>query len=129
VRLLLDTHVAIWAITAPDELKRPIREIIASAANSIHVSSVSVWEIAIKFALAKKSAPPFSGHDAVRYFRQAGYALVDVIPEHAAAVGDLPHLHGDPFDRLIIAQALAFPLRLITHDDSVASYSDTIILA
>ena len=62
-----------------------------------------------------------------RYSRRLGYRLLAVLPEHAAAVADLPPHHQDPFDRLLVAQALTEPLRLLTHDAMVARYSDTII--
>ena len=128
MRLLLDTHIAIWALKFPERLREPVRALILDPENVIFVSAASIWEVAIKFALAKKSAPPFSGKDAIRSFGKAGYTLLDVTPAQAAAVGDLPHIHSDPFDRLIVAQALSVPLRLVTHDKIVASYSDTIIL-
>ena len=64
----------------------------------------------------------------MRYFRAAGYQLLAVTAEHAAAVAALPPLHRDPFDRIIVAQALHEPLRLITHDAEVKAYSDSILL-
>jgi PIN domain nuclease of toxin-antitoxin system len=64
----------------------------------------------------------------VRYFGEAGFATLDITAEHAAAVEDLPRLHGDPFDRLLIAQALIEPLRLLTHDAQVAAYGDMVLL-
>ncbi len=127
MRLLLDTHVAIWVLVSPHLLNDRIRGLIAAAEDGVHVSAVSVWEIAIKHALKKRDAPPFSGTEAVGYFRQGGFKLLGVTPEHAAAVETLPLLHGDPFDRLLIAQALTEPLRLVTHDTKLAAYSDTII--
>jgi PIN domain nuclease of toxin-antitoxin system len=91
---------------------------------------VSVWEIAIKFALRKRrGAPPFSGADALIHFRAAGYELLNVAPEHAVAVEALLPLHADPFDRMLIAQALYEPMRLITADIALAAYSETIIKA
>ena len=128
MRLLLDTHIAIWALTARGRLGQTARALIADPENTIYVSAASIWEIAIKFAIGKKAAPPFSGKDAISYFREAGYFLLDITAEHAAAVGDLPRIHGDPFDRLIIAQALREPMRLVTQDKMFAGYSDTIIL-
>ena len=71
---------------------------------------------------------PVSGQEALQYFRQAGYQFLAVEPEHAAIVEDLANHHQDPFDRLLVAQALAEPMRLLTHDGMVARYSDTIIL-
>jgi PIN domain nuclease of toxin-antitoxin system len=127
LRLLLDTHVAIWALTAPTLLTDKVVDLIEKA-ESVSVSAASVWEIAIKHALGKRDAPPFSGADAIRHFRAAGYVLLDISSEHAAAVEDLPVLHGDPFDRLLVAQALTAPLRLVTRDPKVAAYSNAIIL-
>src|SRR4051794_21478914 len=127
MRLLLDTHVAIWALAFPELLTSPARDLIAEAGNTVHVSAVSVWEIAIKHSQRRRNVPPFSGTDALRYFRQAGYALLAVTPEHAARVERLPWFHSDPFDRLLVAQALSEPLLLITHDPKVAAYSKTII--
>lgn len=71
---------------------------------------------------------PISGKEALQYFRQMGYRILRVEPEHAAAVEELANHHQDPFDRLLIAQALIEPMRLLTHDMTVARYSDTIIL-
>lgn len=70
---------------------------------------------------------PVSGKDALRYFRESGYRCLHIEPEHAAAVEDLASHHADPFDRILVAQALVEPMRLITHDPVVARYSDTII--
>ena len=127
MRLLLDTHVAIWALVSPEAMPPAIQALIADPANAIHVSAASVWEIAIKHSMARRGAPPFSGTEAIAYFGQAGYALLAVSAEHAAGVEALPLLHADPFDRLLIAQALAEPLRLVTHDPMVASYGGSII--
>lgn len=127
MRLLLDTHVAIWTLVSPERLAAPIREMIEEPANSIHISAVTIWEIAIKFPLVKKTAPPFSGDEAIRQFRDSGYLFLNVTPEHAAATATLPLLHADPFDRLLVAQALTEPMRLVTHDRQLAAYSHTII--
>ncbi len=127
MKLLLDTHVAIWALTSPTLLPSCIADTIASPDNSVYVSAVSVWEIAIKFALGKSSAPPFSAAEAIDYFRDAGYRMLDVTAAHAVAIEALPPLHADPFDRLIVAQALSEPLRLVTRDRRLAAYSDTVI--
>ena len=70
---------------------------------------------------------PISAQEAIGYFEEAGFELLDISTEHAAGTDDLPSLHGDPFDRILVAQALATPLRLLTHDSKVAAYSDLII--
>src|SRR5882757_8448837 len=107
MKLLLDTHVAIWALISPEIMPRPVQALIADPANTVHVSAASVWEIAIKHSTARRGAPPFSGEQAIEYFGQAGYDLLAVSAGHAAGVETLPLLHADPFDRLLIAQALA----------------------
>ncbi|WP_237154437.1 type II toxin-antitoxin system VapC family toxin [Oryzibacter oryziterrae] len=127
MRLLLDTHVAIWALVSPRLLPAHIRNLIADGDNQIHVSAASVWEISIKHQLGKASAPPFSGEDAVGYFREAGYAFLPITALHAAAVEKLPPLHADPFDRLLLAQAHHEPMHLVTHDAAILQYGDLTI--
>jgi PIN domain nuclease of toxin-antitoxin system len=128
MRLLLDTHVAIWALASPDLLTTRIAGLIADPANDVFVSAASVWEIAIKHALGRATgAPPFGGSQAVEFFRDAGYLTLPVSAEHAALVETLPPHHADPFDRLLVAQALHEPMRLVTGDPVVARYSETII--
>lgn len=126
MNLLLDTHVALWAITDSSKLSKRARELIASPRSSVWVSAVTVWEISIKHGLGRGDMP-VSGQGALRYFRESGYLFLPIEPEHAAAVEELPTHHADPFDRLLVAQALVEPMRLITHDPLVARYSDTVI--
>jgi PIN domain nuclease of toxin-antitoxin system len=103
---------------------------IAAPENTLHVSAASVWEIAIKHALPKRGAGwmPISGREAIDYFTQSGYVVVDVTAAHAMAVEALPPLHGDPFDRLLIAQAREEPLRLLTHDSRLGAYGPDIVI-
>lgn len=90
------------------------------------ISAASVWEIAIKHAVGRGDMP-VSSQDAVRYFRESGYRFLAIEPEHPVAVDDLAAHHQDPFDRILVAQALVEPMRLMAHDPLVALYSDTII--
>jgi PIN domain nuclease of toxin-antitoxin system len=130
VKLLLDTQIAIWALIDRRRVGEAARDLIQDEGNQVFVSAVSVWEIAIKYAVHKRrGAPPFSGAEALRYFRRAGYEFLSVTPEHAMATEALPLLHTDPFDRLLVAQALREPMRLVTADAILARYSDTIIRA
>lgn len=126
MNLLLDTHVALWAITDDKKLSTTARELILAPRANVWISVASLWEIAIKYSLGRGEMP-VSGLDALAYFRQAGYRILAIEPEHVVAIADLPAHHQDPFDRLLIAQALVEPMRLITHDSKVASYSETII--
>ncbi len=129
MRLLLDTHIALWAFVNDRRLSPKARELIADTENEIFVSVASLWEIAIKHALAR-SAPndmPISAQQAVEYCRRAGYQLKDISVAEVCIVGLLPNLHSDPFDRLLIAQTMATPLSLMTHDPQVVRYGDVII--
>lgn len=126
MNLLLDTHVALWAITDDSRLPGNARELIQSPRTTVWVSVASLWEIAIKHSL-RRGDMPVSSADALRYFRESGYHLLAVAAEHVAALEELPAHHQDPFDRMLVAQALVEPLRLMTHDATVALYSDTII--
>lgn len=126
MNLLLDTHVALWAITDSPKLPLKARDLIQSRKTTVWISAASVWEIAIKHTLGRGDMP-VSGQDATRYFHESGYRFLAVEAEHAAAVEDLAAHHQDPFDRILVAQALVEPMRLMTHDPLVALYSDTII--
>lgn len=127
MNVLLDTHVALWAIVNSPKLSETARDIILAQNSNLFVSAASVWEIGIKHAL-QRGDMPVSAKAARQYFRQAGYQILAVEADHTVAVETLPLHHQDPFDRLLVAQALVEPLRLITHDRQVARYSDTIIL-
>ena len=91
------------------------------------MSSVSVWEIAIKFALGKASAPSISAEEALHAFRSAGFKLLPMTPEHAIEVERLPAARSDPFDRMLIAQARAEPMHFITADAKIVALGGDII--
>lgn len=126
MNILLDTHVALWAITDSPRLRAPARDLIASSSNQVWISAATIWEISIKHTLARGDMP-VSGSEALRYFNASGFRMLPVEAEHAVAVETLPAHHQDPFDRILVAQALTEPMRLITHDATVARYSDTVI--
>jgi PIN domain nuclease of toxin-antitoxin system len=126
LNLLLDTHVALWAITDSPKLSREARDLIQSPKTTVWVSAATIWEIAIKHALGRGNIP-VSSQEALQYFQESGYRFLPVEPEHAIAVEGLAAHHQDPFDRILVAQALVEPMRLMTHDPLVALYSDTII--
>lgn len=126
MNVLLDTHIALWAVQDSPLLTTRAREIILSPASTIYVSTASIWEIGIKFSLGRGDMP-ISSKEALGYFREAGYQVIPIEPEHAIEVENLPPHHKDPFDRLLVAQALTEPMRLLTHDPMVALYSDTIL--
>jgi PIN domain nuclease of toxin-antitoxin system len=129
MRLLLDTHIALWAIADHPNLSAKARRLIDDPDNQIVVSAATIWEIAIKHALARggPNDMPISGEEALGYFRDAGFEVLDISATHTVGVEALAPLHTDPFDRMLVAQAMAVPLRLLTHDQRVAAYSDSII--
>ena len=126
MNLLLDTYVALWAITDNPKLLQRARDLITSPKTNVWVSAANIWEIAIKYSLGRGDMP-VSSQDAMRYFQESGYHFLAIDAEHAIAVQELPAYHQDPFDRMLVAQALVEPMRLMTHDSLVALYSDTII--
>lgn len=126
MNLLLDTHIALWAITDSPKLVEQARELILSSKTTVWISVASLWEIAIKHSLGRGDMP-VSSRNALQYFQASGYRLLAVEAEHAVAIEGLPAHHQDPFDRILVAQALLEPMRLLTHDATVALYSDTVI--
>jgi PIN domain nuclease of toxin-antitoxin system len=94
------------------------------SADAVFVSAASIWEISIKSGLGKLDADV---NELVARMKEAGFRELPVTTIHAAAVRDLPDVHRDPFDRLLVAQAITEPLRLLTDDDNVAKYTDLVI--
>jgi PIN domain nuclease of toxin-antitoxin system len=127
LKLLLDTHIALWAIADDWRLNDLARSLIDDPENEVMVSAATVWEISIKHALARSNMP-ISGEEALRYFRSAEFMLLGITPVHAAAVETLPPLHADPFDRILIAQAMTEPARLLTRDAQVAAYGAMVLV-
>ena len=125
MNILLDTHIALWALVDSPRLGAHARERILSPDTTVWVSAASVWEIAIKFALGRGDMP-VSADRALGYFKQAGYRLLPISAEHARAVETLPRHHTDPFDRLLIAQAQHEPMRFLTRDRQIAAYGECI---
>lgn len=127
MRLLLDTHILLWALTDDPRLSAPVRDLLLNPHNDIFFSAASIWEIAIKRTLRPDSMP-ISAKQAVQMFHEAGYEELGITADHTAWVETLPPHHADPFDRLLVAQAMAEPMRLITHDRIMSTYSDSIML-
>jgi PIN domain nuclease of toxin-antitoxin system len=122
MRLLLDTHIFLWLVTDDRKAKKALRGQI-EAADAVYVSAASVWEVAIKSALGKLDGDPESFHQAIREF---GFRELAITGAHTLTVAKLPPLHKDPFDRLLIAQAISEPLLLLTADAMLAQYCDLV---
>lgn len=128
MNLLLDTHIALWAVSDHVRLPAAAKALIAAQGQSISISVASLWEIAIKHAKGDRGGMPVSASEAERQFSRAGFSLVQINAAHALAVERLASIHADPFDRIIVAQAVSEPYRLVTSNRVVAEYSDAIIL-
>lgn len=123
MRLLLDTHIFLWAVAGSPLLKAPVRRFIESA-DEVYVSAASIWEVAIKARLGKIEADP---QEVAASIGPSGFLELPVRAAHAAGVAHLELHHNDPFDRLLVAQALAEPLKLVTVDGLLARYSDVVV--
>jgi PIN domain nuclease of toxin-antitoxin system len=129
MRLLLDTQVWLWMHLQPDRLRAEVRERFVDPSSTLLLSAASSWEIAIKYALGKLPLPePPHDYVSVRMHRDA----VDGLPvthAHALHVATLPRHHGDPFDRLLVAQAQLEDIPLVTADPHIRRYDVTVLPA
>ena len=118
MNLLLDTHTLIWALEDNPGLSAAARVAIVDGDNSVFVSAVSVWEISIKKALGKLHAPD----TLLEEIEQLRFTPLDITLAHADRAGKLPPIHMDPFDRMLVAQAQADQLTLVTRDADMQKY-------
>ena len=125
MRFLLDTSALLLALSEPERLSSDARAAVEDPASTVLVSAASVWEIAIKRSLGKLEAP----ESIVGAVLDAGFETLDIAPGLAERAGNLPPHHRDPFDRMLVAQALAEGCTLLTRDDALAAYEAPILRA
>ncbi|MDO9073123.1 MAG: type II toxin-antitoxin system VapC family toxin [Rubrivivax sp.] len=119
MRVLLDTHILLWVMQGAPQLGPQARRLIDDA-DEVYVSSVSLWEASIKAGLGKLRVDM----DLLdRRLRETAMLPLPMTWDHAAALRRLPRLHGDPFDRMLVAQAISEPMQLLTHDATLAGYT------
>ena len=118
MRFLVDTHVLLWWLADDPSLGDEARESISASDSSVFVSAASAWEIAIKQALGKLDAPS----DLVRQIELNRFVPLPITVSHAYAAGALPRHHDDPFDRMLVTQAMAEGLILVTRDPRMGLY-------
>ncbi len=121
MKFLPDTHMLLWAAGEPGKLPAAAREIIADTNNELFFSVISIWEIAIKRSLGRSNfhADP---HRMRHLLLAAGYRELPMTSDHALAILQLPPIHQDPFDRILIAQATTESITLLTADSEIAKY-------
>ena len=133
MKILLDTHMVIWALTNDPQLSYKAREMISDPENVICCSTVSLWEIAIKNQKNPEKCP-YHEKMILEYCTAAGYELIHIVPSHILAVRNLRIREGrtlsnlDPFDRLLIAQAKAEECVLLSHDRNFENYLEKCVL-
>jgi PIN domain nuclease of toxin-antitoxin system len=121
VRLILDTHLLLWALSDPKRVGREGLALIDRA--EVYISAASIWEISIKSALGKLKVNPDT---VLKAIEPAGFSMLPIKGEHAARVFDLGMHHHDPFDRLLVAQAQLESMTLLTNDAALAAYGSCV---
>lgn len=125
MRLLLDTHVLLWALSTPQRLRNDARVEIEDRNNEVLFSAASIWEVAIKSALRRADFAVSPGV-VIAAALQSGFTELPVRSSEAGRVASLPGHHRDPFDRLLVAQAVSEQLPLYTADANLAAYSELV---
>jgi PIN domain nuclease of toxin-antitoxin system len=123
MNLFLDTHILLWWLDDNKSLSRQAREAIATTDNLIFISVAVIWEMRIKQALGKLEIPS----DFLSVLKQQGFEILSITANHAHKVGDLPMHHRDPFDRMLIVQAMEEGLTIMTHDRAFKKYGVPVI--
>ncbi len=124
-RFLLDTHTLLWWLRDDNKLGKKCRQLIAEPDNVCYVSAATTWEIAIKMAIGKLSAP----HDMDGIVEEEGFSKLPISLFHGQSAGALPDLHNDPFDRMLIAQAQAEGLEILSADKNIPHYGVKVVSA
>ncbi|MBR1375156.1 MAG: type II toxin-antitoxin system VapC family toxin [Cardiobacteriaceae bacterium] len=127
MKYLLDTHIALWLLEDSEKLSNAARKIIQAVDNEIYASYASLWEIAIKHKKYPNEMP-ISSKKMQYCLRQSNVLLLPIGLEHIIATENLPDIHKDPFDRLLIAQAITEPMHFLTHDEKLSAYSELVQL-
>ena len=123
MKILLDTHVLVWALSSPERIKPKVQDLLVYTDNIVFVSIASLWELQIKKSLNKISLPD----DFISQLQENGFELLDINYKHIAKLAELPLIHRDPFDRMLVAQTIHENLSLVTNDLEIMKYNVKII--
>lgn len=133
MKILLDTHIALWAIADTTKLSNEVMRMLETEKNEVYYSIASIWEIAIKHKI-KPEQMPISEEEFARLCDKTGFLLLSVKPEHIYHLKTLSRLknapkHNDPFDRMLLAQAKYERLKFITHDSLIPYYGEECVMS
>ena len=125
MKLLVDTHLLLWAADQPNRLSAAARSILANPAHELHFSAASLWEVALKRGLGREDF-----RTDARVLRRGlldnGYRELPIVSEHAVTIDSLPAIHKDPFDRILVAQSMVEGITLLTGDPVLARYPGSV---
>ncbi len=126
MKLLLDTHIILWAAGQPDKLSDKARELLLDTSNTLFFSAASIWEIVIKCGLGRDDFK-VDPHRLHKMLVLNGYTELTITTEHTLIVNSLPYIHKDPFDRILLAQARSEGMFLLTVDTYIIQYGEGVI--
>ncbi|NUM37386.1 MAG: type II toxin-antitoxin system VapC family toxin [Candidatus Brocadiae bacterium] len=126
MKLLLDTHILLWAAGQPEKLSKSAKELLLTVDNNLFFSAASIWEIIIKLQLCREDFK-VNPYRLRKMLLMHGYIELGIEVEHILCITSLPLLHKDPFDRLLIAQAKSEGMLLVTVDETIAKYQESIL--
>ncbi len=125
MRVLLDTHILLWWLKDDRRLSAEAVNIIEDPTNDILISAVNTWEIAIKKSLGRIQ---IGMNELLESIKSSGLGILNISVNHTCQISNLPKHHKDPFDRMLIAQSIVEPMRLLTHDDTLIQYGKHVLL-
>jgi PIN domain nuclease of toxin-antitoxin system len=122
VRVLLDSHAFLWLATGDDRMPRAVRDLVEDARTKTTVSVATTWELTLKVLAGRLRLPGPPAEHFAEHIDEFGYELLPIHQRHVAALPELPAIHDDPFDRMLVAQALVEDLELVTGDEWMRRY-------
>lgn len=123
MKYLLDTHIILWTLMNPEKLSKKVREILSNPSNEIAVSSISFWEVSLKYSLGKLDLSPYTPSDLPRGCTDLGFIVIPLLPEISSNYHKLTATHHkDPFDRMLIWEALQSNIPIISKDENIEKY-------
>jgi len=127
MRLLLDTHVFLWYISGDERLPEKFKEAISEPQNQVYLSVISIWESLVKYSLGKLPLPAPPGQFLPQQRKRHGIASLPLDEQSVVHLTKLPAIHRDPFDRILVCQAIEHDLTIVTVDDAICAYTSAVL--